>query len=263
MKISIITVVLNNEKTIERTILSVLKQDYQDIEYILIDGGSTDSTLKIIKKYRNKINVLISEKDRGIYDAMNKGIKNSSGDIIYFLNADDEFYDEKVISDIAKQIIKRKEFDYFYGGIVSRNIFGGESENIKMKEIPNKAIISGKNIPHQALFVSRYLFEKLGLFDLRYKINGDYEWECRLVKNDYKGLYIERIISYYNQTGFSSKISWDPYKERFQIIYNYFGIFPLLYFFCYSLFKFPLMFLLSKFNLLKFTSKLINKIKKS
>lgn len=261
MKISIITVVLNNEKTIKRAILSVLNQDYQDIEYILIDGGSTDDTLNIINKYRGKIAVLLTEKDQGIYDAMNKGVKNSSGEILYFLNADDEFYDKHVISDIAKQIETKEEIDYFYGGVVSRNIFGGKSENIRIKRISNNAIKFGQNIPHQSLFVRNYLFDKLGLFDLRYKVNADYEWECRLVKKGYKGLFIERIISYYNQTGFSSRISWAPYKERFKIIFHYFGIFPLLYFFCYSLCKFSLVLLLSKLNLLKFVSKVINKIK--
>lgn len=261
MKVSIVTVVLNNEKTIERAILSVLNQDYYNIEYILIDGVSTDETLKIIGKYRERISVLLSEKDQGIYDAMNKGIKNSSGEIVYFLNADDEFYDKHVISDVAKQIEANKDADYFYGGVVSRNMFGGKSENIRMKRISNNAIKFGRNIPHQALFVRRYLFEKLGLFDLTYKVNADYEWECRLVKKDYKDLFIERIISYYNQTGFSSRISWNPYKERFKIIYHHFGVFPLFYFFCYSLCKYSLVLLLSKFNLLKFTSKVINKIK--
>lgn len=263
MKISIITVVLNNEKTIERAILSVLNQDYQNIEYILIDGGSTDDTLKIINKYRGKIAVLLSEKDQGIYDAMNKGINNSSGKVVYFLNADDEFYDKHVISDVAKQIEANKDADYFYGGVVSRNIFGGKSENIRMKRISNNAIKFGQNIPHQALFVRRYLFEKLGLFDLRYKINADYEWECRLVKKGYRGLFLKRIISYYNQTGFSSRISWNPYKERFAIIFNYFGVFYFLSFFLYSIFKFPVILLLSRMKLTRFVSRCINKLRGS
>lgn len=263
MKVSIITVTLNSEETVEKTILSVINQNYQDLEYIIIDGKSSDKTLEIIKKYQNKIDILISEKDTGIYDAMNKGVSKASGEIVYFLNADDELFDEYVISEIVKEIETKTEFDYFYGGVISRNIFGGKSENIRMQKISNMAIKLGRNIPHQSLFVRRYLFEKLGLFDLRYKINADYEWECRLVKKGYRGLFLKRIISYYNQTGFSSRISWNPYKERFAIIFNYFGVFYFLSFFLYSIFKFPVILLLSRMKLTRFISRCINKLRGS
>ena len=112
MKISIVTVTLNSEKTLERTIKSVLGQNYSDVEYIIIDGGSTDGTLNIIEKYKDKISKVISEKDNGLYDAMNKGIKLSTGDIVGILNSDDFFYNEEVLSIVANSF-EDKEIKLF------------------------------------------------------------------------------------------------------------------------------------------------------
>ena len=106
MKISIITVVRNNSATIEQAIESVYSQTYDNIEYIVIDGDSTDGTLDILKNYRDKIDILLSEKDYGLYDAMNKGIDNATGDIIGFLHSDDLFYDEDVITNVIKKFKK-------------------------------------------------------------------------------------------------------------------------------------------------------------
>ena len=110
MKVSIITTCLNSEKTIKKTILSVLSQDYSNVEYIIIDGGSKDDTMNKIKKYADKIKVIISEKDDGMYYAMNKGISLSSGELIGILNSDDVFFHKNVISNVV-QSIKRNSSD--------------------------------------------------------------------------------------------------------------------------------------------------------
>ena len=115
--VSIITVVLNNKKFLEKSILSVLNQNYKNIELIIIDGGSTDGTLDIIKKYKSKINFLISEKDNGLYDAMNKGIKNSKGSIIGILNSDDIYNSPNTLSNVIN-FIKKKTEKIFLGDVV-------------------------------------------------------------------------------------------------------------------------------------------------
>lgn len=258
MKISIVTVVLNREKVIERCIQSVFNQTYSDIEYIVIDGGSSDGTLRILNKYKKKINILISEKDNGIYDAMNKGVALATGDFVYFLNSDDELYDKNVIEDVVKVMEKNPNGGYFYGGIVCKNIFEGGTESIAMEEITNLQIKLGKNIPHLSLFSKRKLFDEIGGFDTKYKVNADYEWECRLVKNKCKGFFVKKIIGFYDQTGFSSKISWAPYKERFSIIYKHFGLFYLAYFYLYSIIKFSTVWILNKLDLTKIVSKIAN-----
>ena len=109
MKLSIITVSLNNKDTIEQTIRSVLSQTYNNVEYIVIDGGSTDGTVDIIKKYEDKISYWVSESDKGIYDAMNKGIRKATGDIVGILNADDFYVDENVLEKVVKCFEKEKD----------------------------------------------------------------------------------------------------------------------------------------------------------
>ena len=112
-KISIVTVVYNGEETIEETILSVKNLSYSNVEYIIIDGGSTDETLNIIKKYEDKIDYWISEKDNGIYDAMNKGIKKATSEFVIFMNGGDTFFDENVLANIEKDLTN--DFDIYYG----------------------------------------------------------------------------------------------------------------------------------------------------
>ena len=115
MKISVITVSLNSEKTIEKTINSVLSQNYKNFEYIIVDGKSDDKTLDVINKYKNKIDLVISEKDKGIFDAINKGIQRSSGDIISIIHSDDSFYDDKVLETVNKNFIEKDNLECLIG----------------------------------------------------------------------------------------------------------------------------------------------------
>jgi glycosyltransferase involved in cell wall biosynthesis len=247
---------------LKRTIESVASQDYKDIEYIVVDGVSTDGSLELIKQNHPKfIDKFISEKDRGIYDAMNKGIEMASGDFIYFLNSDDTLYNSEVIKNVVEGINQNPKYDYYYGGVISKNMFGSNSSNIFLKEIPNRSIKSGQNIRHQSLFVRKELFKQLGLFSLDYKVNSDYEWECRLVKNGKLGHFLNIIIANYNQTGFSSKGTWSQYREKISIIRKYFGFFAGFIYAIKSVFKFSSVYILKRTGLAKYVSKFLNRVR--
>ncbi|MBK0371265.1 glycosyltransferase family 2 protein [Flavobacterium agrisoli] len=197
MKISIITVVYNNEKTIEDAIQSVLSQSYPDIEYVIIDGGSKDNTVSIINKYKEKLGYFVSEKDRGLYDAMNKGIIASTGDVVGILNSDDLYQDSTVIADVMKQFIANNALDIVYGDLVYV-----KSDDIhkvvrywKCKEYYSRFFENANVPPHPALFVRKRVYDQAGLFNLDYKIAADYELMLRMLKkHQFFSKYINRLI---------------------------------------------------------------------
>lgn len=196
MKISIITVVWNNAATIKDAINSVLNQTYKNIEYIIIDGTSTDGTVEIVQSYGNKITKFISEKDKGLYDAMNKGIKLAIGDVVGILNSDDFYIDEFVIEKIVKEF-EEKSVDSVYADLVFV-----KSENLE-KIIryydssyfnPSK-FAYGWMPAHPTFFVKREIYIKYGLFKTDYKIAADYELLTRfLAKNKISYSYIKEPI---------------------------------------------------------------------
>lgn len=197
MKISIITVVYNNEQTIEHAIKSVLAQDYDDIEYVIIDGNSSDDTTSIIKKYQGQIDVFISESDKGLYDAMNKGILASSGDIIGILNSDDLYQDKFVISDIAEQFKVDAKCSILYGDLVYVDQDNVDKIVRKWKSKPYypKFFEHGYVPPHPALFLKREVYEKAGLFDLNFRLAADYEFMIRILKkHNFKSSYYPRLM---------------------------------------------------------------------
>lgn len=174
MKITIITVCYNSAATLEKTILSVAKQSYGSIEYIIVDGNSKDSTLGIIQKHEDKISRWISEPDKGLYDAMNKGIKMASGDVIGILNSDDTFYSDTVLAEIAAFHVSNS-IDASVGNIMQHK------ENCKVVRVysskywtPEKLKI-GFMPPHPSIFFKKELFDKLGFYELGFIIGADYE----------------------------------------------------------------------------------------
>jgi glycosyltransferase involved in cell wall biosynthesis len=177
MKISIITVCYNSIVTLETTIKSVINQSYSDIEYIVVDGGSTDGTLDLIDKYKKFIDKTISGPDSGIYDAMNKGILMASGDLIGILNSDDFFYDNKVISRIVEYHLKNS-IDISVGNIVQHN----DNKIIRIysskKWLPEKLKI-GFMPPHPSMFVKKSIYDEYGLYKLNYLVAADYELMIR------------------------------------------------------------------------------------
>ena len=196
MKVSIITVSYNSVKTIEDTIKSVLSQTYLDIEYIIIDGGSTDGTIEIINEYKNKIAKFVSEPDRGIYDAMNKGVKLAAGEIIGALNSDDFYADNKVIVEVADKM-RETSADVCWGDLVyvDRNNTDKIIRFWKSSEYREGKFKRGWHPPHAAFFVKKQAYDKYGLFNLNFKIAADYELMLRFLEK-YKAAscYISRVL---------------------------------------------------------------------
>lgn len=183
MKISIITPSYNSVKTISYTTDSVISQNYTDIEYIFIDGGSSDGTQDIILKYKDKINIkFISEKDNGIYDAMNKGIKMATGEIVGILNSDDFYSDSSVLSDVVRSF-ENSKIDAVYGDITYfSNDINKVTRYWKAGEYKESKLNNGWVIPHPALFVRKSVYDKCGLYNTDLKIAADYEFILRILK---------------------------------------------------------------------------------
>ena len=182
MRISIITVCFNAERTIESTIKSVLEQDYDNIEYILIDGYSTDNTMKIVNEYRNHIDFILSEKDNGIYDAINKGIAHASGDIVGLLNADDEFFDKHIISKIANVFNNSQVLDSIIGDIVFQNSKNKTIRRYSSKNWKPSKFAWGFMPPHPSFYCKRAIFYKYGFYNTSFKIAADFDILIRFLK---------------------------------------------------------------------------------
>ena len=219
--ISIITVCFNAVHTIDRTFQSILNQTYQNIEYIVIDGGSTDGTLDVVAKYNKIISCLVSEKDKGIYDAMNKGIRLAHGDVIGIINADD-FYATDALEQVMSIFRTNTDLDVVLGNCAYIN----QSEKLLSTAIPH---IDFKNVivhvHHPSTFVSRHCYEKYGVFDKFYCYAGDYEFFCRLTTNNATFFHINTTLASYRIGGFGTKVGIIGEKECFLITYKYWGLF--------------------------------------
>lgn len=172
-KVSIITVVYNAVATIEQTILSVVKQDYSNIEYIIVDGGSTDGTLDIVKKYEKKIALWLSEPDHGIYDAMNKGLTHATGNYIYYLGADDCLLAPTSISQVVSFLQDNPEVDVLCASVMMVDSVY-RIEKVYSSNFSEADVLSGYNTPHQGMFVRREILQKYR-FDTSYHIAADYK----------------------------------------------------------------------------------------
>ena len=182
MKISIITSVYNNEKTIEDAIKSVLSQTYPNIEYIVVDGASKDNTVSVIKKYEDKISTFVSERDKGIYDGLNKGVSLATGDVIAFLHSDDIYADENIISEVVEHF-KKTNTDSIYGDLV----YVDKEDTSKIfrywqsGEYSFKKLCNGWMPPHPTFFVKKEFYDKYGKFDLDFGIAADYDFMLRML----------------------------------------------------------------------------------
>ncbi len=195
--ITVITVVFNADKYLEQTILSIINQNYKNIEFIIIDGASTDGTIDIINKYENIIDNWISEKDNGVYDAMNKGIKLAKGKWINFMNAGDSFYNHSTVSDVFKE--DYSDIDIIYGDrqvIFSDN----KSKFIKAKEL--ESMWQGKPMCHQSCFVAAD-YHKKNLFTLNYDICDDFKFIYDAYHQKATFQYVDIVIAKYRSGGLS------------------------------------------------------------
>lgn len=253
--ISIVTVCLNNAKDLEKTILSVKNQNYGNKEYIIIDGGSVDDTIDVINKYKEDISYWVSEKDNGIYDAMNKGILKSSGEIINFLNSGDCYYDNNILSIISENFEKLKNPGIIYG--LSENF--SVKENIKYisgSKISEDYLWKGIQVCHQSMFFNRTLFKNLGLYDLNYKNMADYEFLLRFIKseikNEYKLLFINKPLSRFILFGESDKNYLKNLNEIISISKKYFNFdFKKILYFKIKYYKYYILVLMKIFGINK------------
>jgi len=207
MKISIITVVRNNASTIKDTIDSVLKQTYSNVEYIVIDGSSTDGTIEIIQGYKKYIKKFISEKDKGVYDAMNKGINLATGDVIGLLNGDDVYFDETVLQNVANAF-KKNESDCVYGDLyyVERNNLDEIVRYWKSSKFKKGSFARGWHPPHPTFFVKKEVYSKYGLYDIEMKVSADFDLMLRLLeKYNITSHYLPTILVRMRTGGMSNK----------------------------------------------------------
>ena len=223
MRVSIITVCYNRKDTIAKSIESVLGQDYPNIEYIVIDGNSTDGTKEIIQSYSAEITTYISEKDNGMYDAINKGLHLATGDIVGLMHSDDEFYDVSVISKIVTAFKTPPEADGLYGnGIyisndaeerVVRNRIGGAYDFNKIK--------SGWLPLHPTVYLKKSLIEKHGFYNLDFKIASDTEFLLRyLFQHKINMVYLDEYVVKMRMGGLSTN-----YKRAFEVLYEDYKIY--------------------------------------
>ena len=214
-KFSLITVVLNNKELLEKTIKSVLNQNFKNFEYIIIDGGSNDGTLEILKKYNDKIDYWLSERDNGIYDAFNKGMELSKGDYLGIINSDDT-YRSNALNIISKYINKNENIDFIFGSVQKRwGLLSGYK--------PWKIFFTwGFYTSHSTgFFIKRTSAKKVGFYSLKYKYHSDYDYFFRMiVKEKLKGIGSKKkeIFGIFRRGGFSSKVNFiDHFYEELQI----------------------------------------------
>lgn len=191
MKVSIITVCYNSEKTIEDTIKSVAAQDYDEIEYIIIDGGSTDRTHDIVEKYSDNVDIYLSEKDEGLYDAMNKGIKLASGDVIGILNSDDFFISQSSVSDLMSGF-RQLDIDAVYSDLVYVQADNTDKvTRLYSSKIFKRSLIRfGLMLPHPTFYVKKTVYQECGLYKLDYRVAADFEFITRCAT---RGVIFNRV----------------------------------------------------------------------
>lgn len=221
--LTVITVVYNNVRDIERTIKSVVNQTYPHIEYIVIDGGSTDGTVNIINRYASRIARFVSEPDKGIYDAMNKGLALATGEYVLFMNSGDEIYANDTV---AQVFATADDADIYYG---ETELFDADWQSLGLRRhaIPEqfdwKSFRYGMNISHQAIYVRRSLAAR---YDPSYQLSADIDWVIRAAKAAKNIVNTKRIVAKYLVGGMSKQRHWQSLKERFAIFSKYYGLMP-------------------------------------
>lgn len=218
--ISVITVVYNSEQFIERTLKSIQSQTYPNIEHIIVDGLSKDRTLEIVQNYEEKIALWISEKDKGIYDAMNKGQQLATGDYLLFLNSGDEFYSGDTLEKIFTQF---PVADVYYGDTEMTSVNGepiGQRRLRPPQHLEWRSLRHGMIVCHQSFIVRRTLAES---YDITYRISADIDWVIRCLKNAGKVVNTNLTISKFMEGGMSTTSMRKGLIERYEILKKHFG----------------------------------------
>lgn len=222
-KISVITVVYNGVQFIESTIKSVIGQTYSNVEYLIVDGKSDDGTVELIQKYESQISFWISEKDSGIYDAMNKGLQKATGDFVLFMNAGDGFYANDTLAKIPFD--QHPDADIFYGETVIIDENTGEELGLRLKKLPRnlnwKHYKKGMVACHQSIFVRKNI---AGQYNTDYKLSADIDWVIRALKKSRETVFTQTIVARFLNGGVSRQQQKSSLKERFNIMQKYFGL---------------------------------------
>lgn len=225
-KVSIITIVFNNFRDIRYTLNSVKSQTYSNVEYLVIDGKSTDGTLTVINEFQECITTLISEKDHGIYDAMNKGLRLATGDYVMFLNSGDEFYAPNTLEKI---FTRGDQADIYYGETKlineKRDIIGNRRHRVP-ENFNWRSFRYGMNICHQAIYIKRTLTAP---YDLQYQLSADIDWIISAAKKATKTVNLHEYVAKYLVGGMTQKRHKQGLKERYEIFKKYYGFFPNLF----------------------------------
>jgi len=207
MKLSIITSVYNNQETIKDAIDSVLGQTYKNIEYIVVDGGSSDGTVDIVKSYGDKINKFVSEKDKGIYDGLNKGIALATGDVIAFLHSDDLYESDSVVQIIAREFEVYSSLDGIYGDLIYTH--KDDTSKVlrywKSRDFDTSLLAKGWMPAHPTFFLKREVYERFGGFDISFRISADYDFMLRVLKSGIKVKYLPNVLYKMRVGGESNK----------------------------------------------------------
>lgn len=224
--LSIITVVYNNVRDIERTIRSVIGQTYPHIEYLVLDGGSTDGTAEVIKRYDAHIARWVSEPDKGIYDAMNKGLAMATGDYVLFMNSGDEIYAQDTVERV---FASAPDADIYYG---ETELFDDKWESIGLRRhhIPERftwrSFRFGMNVSHQAIYIRRAI---AGRFDTQYALSADIDWVIRAAKKANRSVNTRMLVAKYLVGGMSKKRHRQSLLERFRIFSKHYGLVPNIF----------------------------------
>ena len=224
--LSVITIVYNNVKDIERTLLSVLNQTYTNIQYIVIDGTSTDGTMNVLKKYEHRLSILRSEPDNGIYDAMNKGLALATADYVLFMNSGDEIYAPDTV---AKVFATAENADIYYGETEMYSedwISIGQRRHKTPETFTWRDFKYGMSISHQAIYVKRSLASP---YDLKYRYSSDIDWIIKAAKKAKHIVNTHQYVAKYLVGGVSKQKHVESLKERFRIFSHYYGTLPNLF----------------------------------
>jgi glycosyltransferase involved in cell wall biosynthesis len=221
---SIITVTYNAFHCLEETLWSVLNQSYSNVEYLIIDGGSTDGTVNIIKQHENRLAYWISERDKGLYDAMNKGLQKATGDYVWFINAGDAFYSPYTVGQVAALLQNDTALpDILYGETVLVDE-RGESLGLRRLNAPErlswKTFRMGMLVCHQSFVVKRTIAP---LFDLQYRYSSDFDWCIRCMKEAKTLMNTHILLSNFLDGGMSTIQRKSSLKERYSIMCKYYG----------------------------------------
>lgn len=223
-KFSVITVTYNAEKVLEDTLQSVISQTYRHVEYIIVDGASKDGTIKIIDKYRERIHTVVSEPDKGLYDAMNKGTALATGDYLCFLNAGDSFHEDDTLQQMVHSIKGNELPDILYGETA---IVDQQSHFLRMRRLSAPEVLSWKSfkqgmlVCHQAFFAKRDLVEP---YDLNYRFSSDFDWCIRVMKKAHTLHNTHLTIIDYLEEGLTTQNHKASLRERFRIMTKHYGL---------------------------------------